>query len=191
MNRPGNAGGSRPWKRGWSHAEGTVARESDDAEIHPGGKGERGADGASPAAGVLNPPLSCHKRPQNAVFGYGSPRTVNRDDLLVRNTFTNANRLRSLLGICQKVGGSNPFGLNLPRPLFGAGPSGPVRPNLSRVDHRFNDNADHRLCTQLRHSSAFPTPIGLPTPSARSWQCGLQGHLPVAGYGTGSSQLRV
>ncbi|MGV7467962.1 helix-turn-helix domain-containing protein, partial [Mycobacterium kansasii] len=25
LNRPGNAGGSRPWKRGWSHAEGTGA----------------------------------------------------------------------------------------------------------------------------------------------------------------------
>ena len=25
LNRPGKCGGSLPWKRGWSHAEGTIA----------------------------------------------------------------------------------------------------------------------------------------------------------------------
>ena len=28
--------------------QGTVAREADDAEVHPGGKGQRGADGGGP-----------------------------------------------------------------------------------------------------------------------------------------------
>ena len=31
LNRPGKCGGSRPWKRGWSRAEGTVAGEADHA----------------------------------------------------------------------------------------------------------------------------------------------------------------
>ncbi|ARG72010.1 hypothetical protein B1T47_26995 [Mycobacterium kansasii] len=34
MNRPGNAGGSRPWKRGWSHAEGTGAWKADIASVY-------------------------------------------------------------------------------------------------------------------------------------------------------------
>jgi hypothetical protein len=29
LNRPGKCGGSRPWKRGWSHAEGTGAWKAD------------------------------------------------------------------------------------------------------------------------------------------------------------------
>ena len=33
MNRPGFVGGSRPWKRGWSHAEGEVLGEADDASV--------------------------------------------------------------------------------------------------------------------------------------------------------------
>ncbi|MCW2662648.1 MAG: nitroreductase [Mycobacterium sp.] len=33
MNRPGNPGGSRPWKRGWSYAEGTGAWKADVASV--------------------------------------------------------------------------------------------------------------------------------------------------------------
>jgi DNA-binding transcriptional LysR family regulator len=33
MNRPGKCGGSRPWKRGWSHAEGTGAGKADFASV--------------------------------------------------------------------------------------------------------------------------------------------------------------
>jgi hypothetical protein len=33
LNRPGKCGGSRPWKRGWSHAEGTGAWKADVASV--------------------------------------------------------------------------------------------------------------------------------------------------------------
>ncbi len=33
LNRPGNPGGSRPWKRGWSHAERTGAWKADVASV--------------------------------------------------------------------------------------------------------------------------------------------------------------
>jgi ABC-type transport system substrate-binding protein len=53
VNRPGLVGGSRPWKRGWSHAEGDQAGEADDASVLRGGEGPGGAAGspASPGAG--------------------------------------------------------------------------------------------------------------------------------------------
>src|ERR1700737_4469591 len=35
VNRPGKCGGSRPWKRGWSHAEGTGAWKADFASCIP------------------------------------------------------------------------------------------------------------------------------------------------------------
>jgi hypothetical protein len=33
LNRPGKCGGSRPWKRGWSHAERTGAWKADVASV--------------------------------------------------------------------------------------------------------------------------------------------------------------
>jgi hypothetical protein len=46
-NRPGELGGSVPWKRGWSHARRTGAREADDASVFGSGEGSGGAVGAS------------------------------------------------------------------------------------------------------------------------------------------------
>jgi len=47
VNRPGELGGSVPWKRGWSHASRTGAWEADHASVFGSGEGPGGAVGAS------------------------------------------------------------------------------------------------------------------------------------------------
>src|SRR5205807_719304 len=42
LNRPGIHGGSIPWKRGWSHAEGTVTGQADDSSVYARGEGAGG-----------------------------------------------------------------------------------------------------------------------------------------------------
>lgn len=53
--RPGFVGGSRPWKRGWSHATSAVTWEADDASVHRVGEGSSNGNGGGLAGNSLVP----------------------------------------------------------------------------------------------------------------------------------------
>jgi len=53
LNRPGNGGGSRPWNRGWSHAEETVtAEQADESPLQRRAEGRSGTDGPDITGGI-------------------------------------------------------------------------------------------------------------------------------------------